>query len=169
MKVMDAIKTRRSVREYTDRPVEEEKLEQILDAARLAPSARNEQKWKIIAVTDPELRKQMVNACNNQRFIGEAPVNLVICAHGDRMMSCGQSARTVDCSICMAYMILEAVEQGLQSCWIGSFDPDKVREVLNIPDDYIVVAVAPLGYPTKDGKPAPKKSRDEVVVYNKMK
>ena len=68
----------------------------------------------------------------------------------------------------MSYMTLEAVSLGLQFVWLGWFEPEKVRKVLNIPEDYIVVAVAPLGYPAKDGKPAVKKSTEEVIVYNRM-
>ena len=64
--------------------------------------------------------------------------------------------------------VMEAVSLGLQFVWLGWFEPEKVRKVLNIPEDYIVVAVAPLGYPAKDSKPVPKKSAEEVIVYNRM-
>jgi nitroreductase len=74
----------------------------------------------------------------------------------------------MDCAIAMSYMTLEAVELGLQSCWLGWFSPEKVRALLNIPDDYVVVAVAPIGYPAKEGHRSSKKATEEVVVYNKM-
>ena len=168
MTVMEAIQARWSVRSYQNRPVEPEKLEQILEAGRLAPTASNEQKWKHICVTDPELIQQMVSACKNVSWVGTAPAILVTCAQGSRTMICGQSARTVDCTIGMAYMTLEAVEQGLGFCWLGWFYPEKVRQVLNIPEEYMVVAVATIGYPALQGHRLFKKPADEVIVYNKM-
>lgn len=168
MDVMEAIKTRWSVRQYADKQVEQEKLAKIMEAGRLAPSASNEQKWKLIAVTDPELRKKMVVACMGQKFVGEAPVDLVVCATGLRNMFCGQPVRTVDCSIALSYMTLEAVELGLGFCWLGLFDQNQVRKILNIPEEYEVVAIAPIGYAAKEGRPSPKKSAEEVIVYNQM-
>ena len=168
MTVMEAIEARWSVRKYLPRPVEQEKLDMITEAGRLAPTASNEQCWKHIVVTDPELIRKMVPACRNIGWIGTAPAILVSCAYNDRTMVCGQSARTVDCSIGMAYMTLEAIEQGLGFCWLGWFFPEMVREVLNIPDDYVVVAVATIGYPAAEGRRSSKKSRDEVIVYNQM-
>ena len=169
MTVREAIEARWSVRSYQNRPVEPAKLAQIMEAGRLAPTASNEQKCKYIAVTDPEIIKEMVPACRNIGWVGTAPVLLVACANGDRTMICGQSARTADCTIGMAYMTLEAIEQGLGWCWLGWFYPEEVRKVLNIPDDYVVVAVAAVGYPAKDGHRSPKKSAEEVIVYNRMK
>lgn len=102
--------------------------------------------------TDPELRKQMVAACKNQKFV-EVPVNLVVCATDMRNMLCGQPARTIDCSIALSYLTLEAVELGLGFCWLDWFDPDQVRKILNIPEEYEVVAVAPIGFAAKEGRP----------------
>jgi nitroreductase len=168
MNVMDAIEARWSVRSYAPRQVEPEKVAAIMEAGRLAPTASNEQKWKLIAVTDPELIAQMVPACKDVKWVGTAPLILVACADGDRTMVCGQSARTVDCTIGMSYMTLEAIEQGLGFCWLGWFYPEKVRAVLNIPDNYMVVAVATVGYPARDGHRSGKKSAEDVIVYNRM-
>jgi len=168
MTVMEAIEARWSVRKYLDRPVETEKLAQIMEAGRLAPTASNEQKWKHIAVTDPALIREMVAACKDVQWVGTAPVILVSCAEGDRTMLCGQSARTIDCAIGMSYMTLEAIEQGLGFCWLGWFYPDKVRRILNLPDNYMVVAVATVGYPAAQGRRSSKKSAEEVIVYNRM-
>ncbi|MBR1443919.1 MAG: nitroreductase family protein [Firmicutes bacterium] len=169
MTVMEAIQARYSVRKYTDRPIELEKIEKIMKAGRLAPTSSNQQLCKHIIVTDKELIHQMVSACEEQKWIETASAILVECASGDRMMICGQSARSMDCAIAMSYMTLEAVELGLQSCWLSWFSPDKVKVLLNIADDYVVVAVAPIGYPEKDGHRSDKKLTKEVVVYNKMK
>lgn len=168
MEVMEALRARYSARKYSDRPVEPEKLEKILEAGCLAPTAHNAQLQRHIAVTDPELIKAMVPACGDQTWVASAPLLLVECAPGDRIMSCGHSARVMDGAIAMAYMTLEAVSLGLQFCWLGRFDSDKVRAVLNIPADHVVAAVAPVGYPEEPGAPRPKKSLAEAAVYNRM-
>ena len=108
MAVLDVIKTRKSIRRYKDTPVEPEKLANVLEAARLAPSARNLQDWKFIAVTDTEKRLALQEACGGQRQVGQAPVTLVVCANNDSNMSCGLSKTTIDCSIAMSFMLLQA-------------------------------------------------------------
>lgn len=164
MTVMEAIEARKSIRAYSGQPIEAEKLDRVLEAGRLAPSAKNQQAWKFVVVTDPALRARMVEACSGQKFVGEAPAVLVVCADNRREMLCGQLACTVDCSIALSFMMLEAAEQGLGTCWLGAFSADAVRELLQIPEQYAVVAVTPLGYPAVDGNPRSRKSRDEVVV-----
>lgn len=168
MTVLEAVEKRWSVRSYAARSVEEEKLTRILRAGWLAPTASNEQRTKIIAVTDPILRRQLMDACEEQAFVEEAPVVLVTCADQDRTMICGQSARTMDCAIAMSFMRLQAIEEGLQGCWLGWFHPEQVREILNIPPDFIVAAVMPIGYPAQEGQRSYKKPMEEVVVYNRM-
>ena len=165
MTVMEAIRGRKSIRAYTGEPVEEEKLIQVLEAGQLAPSARNQQAWKFYAVKNPSLREKIKEACYGQNFVGEAPVVLVACANDVRDMRCGQPARTVDCSIAMSFMILEATELGLGTCWIGSFSPDEIRKILNIPADYDIVAVSPLGYPAVEGNPRSRKPLPEIAEY----
>ena len=169
MAVLDVIKTRKSIRRYKDTPVEPEKLANVLEAARLAPSARNLQDWKFIAVTDTEKRLALQEACGGQRQVGQAPVTLVVCANNDSNMSCGLSKTTIDCCIAMSFMLLQAEEEGLGMCWLGHFYADKVKEILNIPEDYIVVAVSPLGYADEDPAPKPRKAAEEVICYNEFK
>lgn len=165
MTVIEAIETRKSIRAYSPEPVEQEKLKKVLEAGRLAPSANNQQAWKFIVVQDAALREKLVEACSGQTFVGEAPVVLVICANELRDMRCGQPARTVDCSIALSFMMLEAAEQGLGTCWLGAFSADAVREVLAVPEEYDIVAVSPLGYPAKEGNPRNRKEMGEVVIY----
>jgi nitroreductase len=169
MTVLEAVERRWSVREFANRPVEEDKLERIMKAGWLAPTASNQQRNKLIAVTDKDLRRKLVDACEGQEFVAEAPVVLISCADQDRTMICGQSARSMDCAIAMSFMRLQAIEEGLQGCWLGWYHPEKIREILNIPPEYVVVAVTPIGYPAKEGTRSYKKPMDEVVVYNKMK
>lgn len=168
MTVMDAIRNRHSVRSYLPVPVEKEKLQQILEAGRLAPSARNTQAWKFVMVTDPETIKALGPACCGQSFIEKAPAFLAVCTTEPSTMACGQPARTIDGAIAMSFMILEAEELGLGTCWIGAFDNEEVKKVLGIPDSYDVVAVTPIGYPEKDTPARPRKGADEVICWEKF-
>lgn len=170
MDVLSAIKERRSIRKYSDKPVEDEKLHKVLEAARLAPSAKNLQNWKFIVVKDPDTRKKLVEYAIEQPFVGQAPIILVCCGlEPDSVMRCGQPRYTVDLSIATAYMILEAYEQGLGTCWLGSFDEKRVKEVLGIPDEVRVVSITPLGYPAESPSNRPRKDFEEIVCYDKYK
>ena len=168
MEVMEAIKARYSVRKYAPKKLDEESIQRILEAGRLAPTASNQQLNKHIIVTDEELIQKLVGACKNQKWIATAPAVLVECASGDRTMICGQSARSMDGAIAMSYMTLEAVSLGMQFCWLGWFETDKVRALLNIPEEYVVIAVAPLGYPAEPGQRSEKKSLEEVTARDRM-
>ncbi|MGZ7096057.1 MAG: nitroreductase family protein, partial [Methanobacterium sp.] len=119
MDVFEAISKRRSIRKYKNTSVEDEKIEMILEAARIAPSAANRQEWKFIVVKNKETREKLVEAANGQKFVEEAPVTIVACStESERVMPCGQYAYTVDLSIAVSFMILEATEQGLGTCWL---------------------------------------------------
>ena len=148
MTVMDAIRTRKSVRAYLDRPVEDEKLRAVLDAGRLAPSASNRQEWRFVIVREPEMRKRLAAVAGGQSFVGETPVLIVACAETDNhIMKCGQLSYPIDVAIALDHIALAAVELGLGTCWIGLFDEKKVKELLGIPEPVRVVELMPLGYP----------------------
>ena len=168
MNVIDAIKTRKSVRRYLDKPVEDNKLNTVLEAGRLAPSASNRQEWRFVVVRDPETRKGLAEAAGGQGFVGEAPVLIAACAETDgHVMRCGQLSYPIDVAIALDHMTLGAVELGLGTCWIGLFDEKKVKEILGIPEEIRVVQLMPLGYPA-DPSPA-RKSRlqlDTIVKYD---
>jgi nitroreductase len=167
---MDAIRARRSIRSYQDRPVEDEKLEAVLEAGRLAPSARNLQEWRFVVVRDKTLREKLADAANGQKFVGEAPVVLVACAVTDgHRMSCGEQCYPIDVAIALDHITLKAVEEGMGTCWIGAFDPDKVRKLLSIPDDVRIVELMPLGYPASEPSSRPRHDLDQIVAYNKWK
>ena len=163
MDVLSAIQGRRSIRKYNSKAVEEEKLLKVLEAARLSPSARNQQEWKFIVVKDQETREKLTEV-----IVGEAPRILVCCGtNPESIMKCGQPRYTVDLSIATAYMILEAYEQGLGTCWLGSFDENKVKEVLDIPEKIRVVSITPLGYPEESPSPRPRKELEEIISHDK--
>lgn len=167
MSVLSAIQGRRSIRKYSDKPIEEEKLLKVLEAARLSPSAKNQQEWKFIVVKDSKTRENLTEAIG-QPFVGEAPIILVCCGtEPESIMRCGQPRYTVDLSIATAYMILEAHEQGLGTCWLGSFDETKVKEILGVPEKVRVVAITPLGYPNESPSQRPRKELEEIISYDK--
>ncbi len=169
MNVIEAIKARRSVRSYQERAVESEKIEQILEAARLAPSAHNRQNWKFVVVQDAGTRQALAKACNDQAFIGQAPVVIGACSTDpERVMASGQPTSAVDLAIAVDHMSLAAVELGLGSCWIGAFDAPAVGKVLGVPDGAVVVHVLPLGYPAKTSSPRPRKSASEIICNEKF-
>ncbi len=156
MDVYEAIRRRKSVRSFRDQDVPEETLMRILDAARLAPSAKNLQEWRFVVVRERAMRQKLAEAAAGQSFVAEAPVVLVCCAETDNhMMRCGQLCYPIDVAIIIDHITLCAVAEGLGSCWIGAFYEDKVKSLLGIPDPIRVVELLPLGYPT-DPSPAVK-------------
>jgi len=168
MDVFTAISQRGSVRAYKETGVEEDKLRKILEAARLSPSASNRQAWKFIVVKNRETRKKLASAALGQSFIGEAPVVIVACGTETKsMMLCGQPAYTVDVSIACAFMILQAYELGLGTCWIGAFKEDAVKKILGIPEFVRVVAMFPLGYPNQPLSQRFRKDLDQIVCFEK--
>jgi len=168
MDVYDAISQRNSIRSYKATEVEEDKLKKILEAARLSPSASNRQDWKFIIVRNKETKKKLAKAAFGQSFIGEAPVVIVACGtEPTTFMACGQPAYTVDVSIACAFMILQAYELGLGTCWIGAFEEDEVKKILKVPEEVRVVAMIPLGYPNQPPSQKFRKSMDQIVCFEK--
>lgn len=168
MDVFEAMESRRSIRKYLTKDVEQDKIDKIIESARIAPSAANRQEWKFIVVKDQSTRDQLVEACNGQSFVAQAPVFIAACStESERVMPCGQYAYTVDLSIALSFMILEATELGLGTCWLGAFDEAKVKSVLNIPEDIRLVGLTPVGYPDENPDPRPRKSLDEIICHEK--
>ena len=166
MELYEAIRKRYSVRAYQDRPVEQETLERVLEAARLAPSGSNRQPWKFVVVRDAQRRKQLVPACCDQAFVAEAPVVIAgVGVMADRMMRCDVPGDPVDVAIALEHIALAATAEGLGTCWIGAFYQDKVRDVLGVPKDAKVIEVMTLGYPADQLKPKNRKPLGEIVCY----
>ena len=169
MDIYEAITTRKSVRAFEDREVPDSLVLRLLDAARLAPSASNQQEWRFIVVRDPASRKKLAQAAKAQKFVGEAPVVLACCAESDgRVMTCGQVCYPIDVAIAIDHITLCAVAEGLGTCWIGAFDEAQVKEILGIPPHIRVVELLPLGYP-RDASSV-KKHRlplDDIVKYER--
>ena len=165
--LLNCIKERYSVRKFQNKPIEQEKLDVILEAARLAPSASNKQTWKFVVIKDSEKRKQLTEICKGQKFVSEAPITIAICnTNLDYVMTCGMNAPVIDGTIAAEHIVLQATELGLGTCWIGSFYHDKMAELINLPKDYKIVALLPVGYPAIEKGNRDLKSIEEVVVWD---
>ena len=168
MNVFEAIKTRRSVRSYLDKPVEEDKLRRVLEAARLAPSANNYQEWRFVVVRDDVTRQKLMAAARGQGFVGQAPVVIACCAQTDgHVMTCGQKCYPIDVAIAIDHMTLVAVEQDLGTCWVGSFFADQVKQILGIPESVPIVELLTLGYPAKTPQSTERLSLGEIVKHER--
>ena len=169
MSVLEAIMNRKSIRRYKNDPIPEEVLTRILEAARWAPSGKNLQPWRFIVVRDKHLRQELAVASAHQAFMAEAPVTIVACgfpeesyAHMGRYMK----SWSVDVAIAVEHLMLQAQEEGLGTCWIGSFEEEEVKAILRVPEKVRVLALTPLGYPDERPDPGTRKSLDEIISYD---
>ncbi len=166
MKFEDLIKKRYSVRSYQLKPVEEEKLQKVLDAARLAPTAVNKQPFRLIVV-ETEGKKEELKRIYHADWFSQAP--FVICACTVKSESWtrrdGRNYVDVDTTIAMDHLILAATELGLGTCWIAAFDAQAARKILELPDDVEPLLFTPLGYPADEIGMKSRKNLDELVHY----
>ena len=149
MEFSEVIAKRISIRKYKDTPVEPEKIAQLMEWLRIAPSAANRQEWKFVAVTDPLI--------------------FCICAtEYQEMNDSGYNRGTIDCSIASTYLHLGTFALGLGSCWVGSFDPDMATEIVGCPEGTRVVTVVTAGYADEDPAPRSRKAVEDVAVYDRF-
>jgi nitroreductase len=160
MSIFDTIKDRRSVRTYKGERIPKDKLEKLLEAARLAPSAGNGQSWKFIVIESEQIKNQLVAASNNQAFVGTA--SHIIAGIGDPDKKWHQ----VDLAIALEHIVLGAVELGLGTCWIGAFNENEVNKILKIPQNKKIVALLTVGIPAESPTARPRKTLEEIVTYN---
>ncbi|OGY21880.1 MAG: nitroreductase [Candidatus Woykebacteria bacterium GWB1_45_5] len=167
MEFQKLLKERHSIRVYQDKPVEEEKLNQILEEARSAPSAGNLQAYKICVVKDKKAREKIAEAAN-QEFVAQAPVVLVFLQDPNQSSQKynrrGEELYSLqDATIACAYAQLAAADLGLGSVWVGAFDEEEVAKIIGVPSNLRPIAILPIGYPAE--KPAAKSHRplDELV------
>jgi nitroreductase len=168
MNFSELIQERYSVRAYKRDPVEDRKLKQVLEAARLAPTAANRQAIQFIVV-HTEGREDELRRIYEANWFVQPP--LVICACGipaeNWVRKDGKNYNDVDVAIAMDHLILAAANLGLGTCWIGAFDPEATREVLDLPNGVVPIAFTPLGYPADEPGPKKRKSLSELVRYER--
>jgi len=154
--VKTAISTRRSIRKYEKKPIPAELLDELLECARQAPSACNDQRWAMIVVTEEDTKQRLVKASGGQRFVGDCSAYLVAVAEREAPYP------EVDVAIALDHISLMAAERGLGTCWIGDFDQEEVKEVLGIPKDRVVPICLTLGYPAQSPPARKRKPQSEL-------
>lgn len=160
------INERFSVRKYKDTLVEHEKIIQILEAARLAPSAVNFQPWHFIVIETPE-NLAKIHDVYSREWIQSAPVIIIACSdHSQswKRRSDGKDSADIDIAIAVDHMTLQATELGLGTCWVCNFDTNKCSELFNIPEHVEPVVILPLGYPDIS-KPVKKRKTIEEIIH----
>lgn len=170
MQFLQLVKNRESIRNYDpERPVDRQKLERILEAGRLAPSAANRQPWKFYLISTPE-NLAKIRACYHKSWFSEAPHVLVVAGKKGTAWSRasdGYNALETDLTIAMDHMILAAEAEGVGTCWIAAFDPEKLKASGIIEPDETVFAITPLGYSksgfVKSGQKKRKAATDVIV------
>ena len=178
MKFLELIKIRQSVRKYSDKPVEKEKIERCLEAARLAPSACNSQPWKYIVVDDPDLKEKVARGTFSaiapfNKFSIQSPIIVAIVMEKPTMLSQfggrvkDKDFYLIDIGITAEHFCLQAAEEGLGTCILGWFNEKAVLKLLNIPSKKRIALLITLGY--ADDKPRQKIRKDfkEIFSYNK--
>jgi len=168
MDFFTVIDTRRSMRKYTDEPIEEEKLQKILESANKAPSAGNLQGYEIYIVRTIEQRKALVKAAWDQEFLAEAPVVLIFCANPERVVEKYQERGidlycVQDATIACVFSMLAAKALGLDTVWVGAFVEESVRKAVRIPDNLRPVSILPIGYAGKEPRIRPRRELQDLV------
>ena len=171
------IQQRQSDRAYLNTPIEKEKLDRIIEAARLAPSACNAQPWKYIVIDNPELKNKIAD-CTSSKVLGmnhftkQAPVHIVIVEEKANFTSNAGSLiknkqfPLIDIGITAEHICLQATVEGLGTCMIGWFDESKVKKLLQIPKSKRVPLIITLGYPAGENREKRRKSIQEIISYN---
>ena len=164
MSLSELIQQRYSVRGYKPDPVEEDKLQQVLEAARWAPTAANRQRFQLIVI-HTEGRQEELRRIYDKEWFVQAPVVLCACRYPMDPERKRKDYTDVDVGIVVDHLILAAAELGLGTCWIGAFDPAAAREVLGLPDEVEPVVFTPLGYAADSPRPKQRKPLSDLVRY----
>ena len=168
MDFLELVKERYSVRGYSDKPVEKEKMDYILESARLAPSATNAQPWKLYVATDQKVKEGIYNSYP-RNWLLQAPILIVVCVDKKtgwvRKMD-EKNHSEIDGAIITEHICLAAASCGLGTCWVCNFNPDLCSKVLDLPKELSPIAIIPLGYPATESIPEKKrKPIEEIVKY----
>ncbi len=178
VKILELINSRQSDRKYSDKKIEKDKLDRIIEAGRMAPSACNAQPWKFIIVTEPGLLLKIADAASAKLigmngFVSQAPVLLVVIREEPNITSkIGGTIKNkdyslIDIGIASENICLQAKAEGIGSCMIGWFDEKLVRKILDIPKAKRVELIITLGYSLSDEREKKRKPAEVTVSYNK--
>ena len=169
MDFIEVITKRKSIRKYDlAKPVSDDLVNKVLDAARIAPSACNLQPWHFIVVRDEAVKAQFKEVYGRE-WLSTAPVIIVGCV--DRSIAWkrkdGANYAQVDITIAFDHLILAATNYGLGTCWVGAFDNEKAKKVLKVPENLDIVAMTPLGFPAEEPGTRGRKEFREIVHNNR--
>jgi len=166
MTFLDIAKKRHSVRNYKNVEVEEEKIQQVLEAARMAPSACNYQPVRFIVITDPKIKNTISKEAFSGNWLQAAPMLIAVC--GDHSKSWkrrdGKDHCDIDVAISIDHLTLAAADIGLGTCWICSFNSQLCHDILALPENYEVIALIPMGYPDDKIPDKNRKNMDEIIT-----
>lgn len=167
MEILPEIQNRFSINSFSEKTVSPEVLHRIVEAGRLAPSAKNRQPWRYIVVEDKNVRAKITEASYNEQHVKEAPVIVAVCSTNvDYKMPNGQMAYPVDLAMGASFMMLQAEHEGLGTCLITTYDQEEMREILTIPHSMRVVLLLLLGYSAEKKSSRNRLPRDRVVSFN---
>lgn len=172
MDFLELAKERYSCRYFSDKKIEQEKIDKILEAARLAPTGKNSQSQRILVLTDKE---ELAKLGECTPYGWNAPLVFLICYDKDvawKRHLDNFDGGMQDICIVTTHMMLEVTDLGLGSTWIGAFDPSKARQIYNVPDNFEIAAILPVGYPSSEAHPSrlhsDRKPVEEIAFYNKF-
>ena len=170
MELSEAIRKRRSVRKFlADKDVTDDQIKQILEAAILAPSSHNSQAWRFIVVRDKGLRTRLANKASHGWFIEQVPAAIVVCADLNELAKIGERSVDTfslqDTAAAIENMLLTMTDLGLASCWVGAFNEQITKEILDLKEGIRPVAILPVGYPAKEPKMPERKPLNDVTEW----
>jgi nitroreductase len=170
MDFSELIQKRYSCRHYSPDQIDEDKFNQVLEAARLAPTAANRQPFQIILIkTNDHAAEDLLNIYPKDWFI-QAPWIVCVCSTPDtawyRKKYDNQNYSTVDAAIVVDHITLQAADLGLGTCWIGDFNPQSAKEYLKLPEEVEPIAFTPLGYPLDENKPKNRKPLEDLIRHD---
>ena len=170
MDLKEAIRNRYSVRNFFDKVLPKKIIDEIIEYANLAPSAGNLQARDFVIIDDNNVKEKLSNAAFNQKFIAKAPINIVVCANLKRISSYGNRGRELYCiqdaSAAVEHILLLAVDNGLDACWVGAFDENKVSKILDLPSYVRPIAIIPIGYSNEQRTSTPRIDTNVLTHFN---
>ena len=171
MRVKEAIHSRKSIRKYKNEPITQEIVDELLDAARLAPSAKNVQSHRYFIIQEQNTRNKLAEqGAFKHLFVYEAPLIIICCADPSQyppsvdLDASPKNYALIDLSIAASFLVLRATELGLGTVFVAQINRDKIKKILDIPQNYIVPFVIPIGYPAEDPIPKPRKNIGEIII-----
>jgi nitroreductase len=167
MALLEEILNRRSIKEFKSKPIEKDKIERVLEAGRLAPSAKNRQEWRFIVIQKEHLREKVKEAAFGDEKVGQAPAIIALCTTNvEYIMPNGQLSYPIDLAFAAAFMVIQAVAEGLGTSVMSTYDEQMVRDLITVPYSMRVVLLILIGYPEKLPEATSRKSLKRISAFD---